>query len=362
VTFGRSLGGQLGVETTSSTDVVGGIDDKVAEVRATESKRRPWERAPKSVNFAVVSAVFVLAAVLVVNYALGSFVHDRDQRNLMAEEEGAINHAAGSRDGLYHEALPTQPPAPGDPVGILTIQAIHLQQVVVEGAGASQTVEGPGHVPGTAGLGQPGNSAVVGRGSAYGGAMGGLDQLEKGDDIVTATTQGESLYVVWTVRTVDLATRSSAPTSSSSQSEGPPSPTSTSASAPSKSGGASQVKTVQALYGPTSANQLTLVTSATAAPWNTNQAVVVVARLRGSPYAATPQESRNPSEEGTTGDAQVLPWLLLALLALAAVFVAATAIYHRCSVRSAYLLTTPSLLALTVIAAEGVGRLLPAWT
>jgi sortase A len=120
--------------------------------------------------------------------------------------------------------------------------------------------------------------------------------------------------------------------------------------------------TTTALYGPSAHNQLTLVTSASSSPWNSSQAVVVVARLKGEPYTPTPQESRSTSQQGDTGDPAVLPWFLLALLVLAAAFAGAVALYRRTSLRSAYLLTTAPILVAAILVAEALTRLLPAWT
>ena len=167
------------------------------------------------VALVALALVVLLIAVAIVLYAVGPLVHNRDQRRLMDSERQAITLAAHDNQGLYRAALPTQPPVPGTAVGILAIPAIGLQEAVVEGVGPAQTVAGPGHVPGTAGLGQPGNSAVVGRRSAYGGTFGNLGQLRRGDRVVAATTEGQSVYIVRSVRDETLVTRpASAETSS----------------------------------------------------------------------------------------------------------------------------------------------------
>ena len=119
--------------------------------------------------------------------------------------------------------------------------------------------------------------------------------------------------------------------------------------------------TTNALYGPSAHNELTLVTSGSDVPWNTDQVTVVVARMSGPPFTPTPQESRSPSQLGNSGDPEALAWLLLALLALTATFLGAVALYRRTTLRTAYLLTTAPLLAFTVLTAEAVSRLLPAW-
>ena len=136
----------------------------------------------------------------------------RDQRALMATERLTISNAAVLDKALDKVNLPTQPPAVGQPVGVLAIPALGINQAVVEGVGSSQTVSGPGHVPGTAGLGQSGNAAVVGRNAAYGGVFRRLSQLKPGDRVLTATTEGQSIYVVRHVRAVTMGSRRGADT------------------------------------------------------------------------------------------------------------------------------------------------------
>lgn len=273
--------------------------------------------------------VVFLVAVGAVIYGIGSLVQARDQRTLMATERTNISNAAVLAKALDKVNLPTQPPVLGQPVGVLAIPALGLNQVVVEGVSSSQTVSGPGHVPGTAGLGQPGNAAAVGRNAGYGAVFGRLSQLKPGDRVLTATTEGQSIYVVRRVTSVTI--------------------------------GATPPVTLESLYRHTSANRLTLVTSASRVPWNTSSAVVVTAVLRGKPYVATPQEAQSPSQQGNTGNSSAWAELVLSLMALAAAAVGGVFLYRRCTVRSAYLLSTAPLVAFTVLAAEAISRLLPAW-
>jgi sortase A len=287
-----------------------------------------------------VGALFVILVFLVavgaVVYGIGSLVHGRDQRALMATERSNIAEAAVEAKALDHVNLPTEPPLLGAPVGVLAIPALGINQVVVEGVGSSQTVSGPGHVPGTAGLGQPGNAAVVGRNAAYGGPFGSLDQLKPGDHVLTATIEGQSIYVV---RHVARLT----PGSSAART------------------GVTSTVALSTLYRPTNDNRLTLVTSASVAPWNTRQVVEVTAMLKGKPYVATPQGARSTSQQGNTGEGGAWAELLLSLQALIVVAVGGLFLYSRCTIRSAYLLTTAPLIACTVLAAEAISRLLPAW-
>jgi sortase A len=298
---------------------------------------------------ALVVLVVFLVSVGAVIYGIGSLVHARDQRALMASERSDIAEAAVEAKALDHVNLPTQPPVPGTPVGVLAIPALGLNQAVVEGVGSSQTVSGPGHVPGTAGLGQPGNAAVVGRNAGYGGVFGKLDRLKPGDRILTATIEGQSIYVVRHVARVTLGSLT-APVSSTGSS--------TAGSTPH---GSTPAVTLNALYRPTTDNRITLVTSASAAPWNSSRAIEVTAVLRGKPYGPLPQEARGPGQLGNTGDSSAWGELILSLQGLAVVVVGALFLYRRCTVRSAYLLSTAPLVAFTVLAAEAISRLLPAW-
>lgn len=305
----------------------------------------------------VVAGVVLLVASAVVIYGLGPVFHNRDQHKLLAQERGAIKQATEETDSLYGVQLPTLPPVPGSPVGILVIPAIGLQQAVVEGVGSQQTVAGPGHVPGTAGLGQPGNAAIVARHSGYGGPFSQLDQLRRGDKLETATVEGDSIYVVQSVRTVTLSTPSatSPPTTeASTRLERPATKTS-------EAGSPGAAETTTTLYGPTADDRLTLVTSSSSTPWNTTKALVVVARMRGRPYAPLPQESRSPSQQGNSGNPGGAAVFVLALLALGLVVAGAVVLYRRTSPRAAYLLTTAPLLACTVLVAVAVSHLLPAW-
>ena len=366
----------------ATTDYPDGMEDRPEPASVGRPDRRPV--TPGRVIAWVVATVVMLAlSVAAVFYGLGPLTHQRDQRETMAAYKLAINHAAAETNGLGGVAVATQPPLTGATVGILQIPVLGLQQTVTEGVGPTQTVSGPGHVPGTAGLGQPGNSAVVGRRAGFGGPFADLSQLRRGDQIEVATTEGRSLYLVRQVRTVIMITGVAASTTGAAALSATSAPATTTTTAASRKGATAATKwasatplpvtggyrpatapaivTVNKLYGPTPDDQLTLVTSASSAPWNTDRAVVVTARMLGRPFAPTPQQSRSPNQTGTGGDPGSLPLLILALLALGATIVGAAALYRRASLRSAYLLTTAPLIVFTILGAEAAGRLFPAW-
>jgi sortase A len=321
----------------------------------------PLERALPPVRGAVdargllrLIAGWVLCALIgavIVLYALGPVFAQRDQHKLLSAYRGVVQQSSLESSGLFGLTLPTQPPAIGSTVGILEIGRLHLQEAVVEGVGPAQTEKGPGHVPGTAGLGQPGNAAVVGRRDALGGPFSGLSSLRAGDAIVVTTIEGQSLYVVRQVRTLRL-TGASAPAAPAVSGTG-------AAAAPAVSGSTIRVGD---LYGSTTDNRLTLVTSSSDLPWNRSEATVVMAAMKTEPFTPTPQQAQSPGEDGRSGAGGAWAPFVLALQLFAAVAIGAVVLYRRCSVRTAYLLSTAPLVVATIVLAVAGSRLLPAWT
>jgi sortase A len=88
------------------------------------------------------------------------------------------------------------PPAPGDPVAVLRIPKLDLDKVVVEGTDVASLRKGPGHQPGTAALGQPGNAVIGGHRTTYGAPFYRLDELDPGDAIIVQVPAGELRYTV----------------------------------------------------------------------------------------------------------------------------------------------------------------------
>jgi sortase A len=286
--------------------------------------------APVTARWVVVTSVVwlvvTLLGVVLVIYGVGPMLQRREQTHLLSDYRTEIRQAADEELSFNPDAQPElDAPAAGSPVAVLEIGAIELLQVVVEGVGPQQTRRAPGHVPGTAGPGQPGNSGIVARRSAFGAPFGDLTQLERGDEILVTTTQGQSVYRVRTV-----ATGRGLPDDA---------------------------------YGPTAdEDRLTLVTSGSPPPWSKGDAVVVVAEMEGRPFEPTPQDGRRPDADGRAGDHSGLAPLVLAALAYLLAIGVALTLYRTSRPRSAYLLTAPPLLATVVLVAESAARLLPAWT
>ncbi|MBB1156322.1 sortase [Amycolatopsis dendrobii] len=290
----------------------------------TATPRAPVRLNPQWTVVAV--AGWLLTTVVcfgIVAYALGPMLANNDQRTELAVLRDRMAQAQGAARTLLGAAPVTKPPEFGAPVAVLEIPKLQVQQVVLEGVEPGETMSGPGHVPGTSGPGQPGNSAVVGRYSGYGAPFSRLGELAPGDQLVIATTQGKSVYTVTGTANRDLDEDRD--------------------------------------YGRTENDRLTLVTSGSWWPGSASGATVVTAVLDGKPFRPTPQNGRADAQDGRTGDPGGWARLVLAFGGFAVVAAGATLLYRRWRSVSTYVLTTPALLALAVLAASAVWRLLPAW-
>ncbi|MFF3418133.1 sortase [Streptomyces sp. NPDC002698] len=90
--------------------------------------------------------------------------------------------------------------APGTPVAIVDIPALHVREVVLEGTDSGVMTDGPGHRRDTPMPGQAGTSVLMGRAAAYGAPFGHLDELAAGDTFSVTTGQGKAKYRVFGVR------------------------------------------------------------------------------------------------------------------------------------------------------------------
>ncbi len=105
------------------------------------------------------------------------------------------------RTELAGATAPTGPIVPvGDPVALLRIPELGLEQVVVEGTASGDTLAGPGHRRDTPLPGQVGTSVVYGRATTYGGPFAELPSLRVGDRIAAVVGQGRVVFKVSGVR------------------------------------------------------------------------------------------------------------------------------------------------------------------
>lgn len=390
------------LDPMESTDLTSaGVSDppeepQEVEVEESEAPALRLATGPLVALWCVI-AVLILGIVL---YVIEPMFQERDQGLLLDDYRTSIDKAANQATGLQGVEVPTVAPAFGSAVSVLEIGSLGLQTVVVEGVSSEITRVGPGHVPGTAAPGQPGNSVIVGRRTMFGGTFGDLSSMNIGDEIIVTTTQGQTLYQVTDVGRAELtpdatpntAPAVAAPTTTTTSSttttvpvvegtavvetvppaapvpvdpavaEAPVESTTTTTVAPVESSLTGGKLALNSLYGTSTDDRLTLVTSASAFPWNSAEADVVVAVMIGKPFAPTPQNGRMADQTGNTGDTSAWPIVLLSFIFLVATVAGAVLLYRRSSPRVAYLLTVPPLAVFAILAAESFSRLLPAWS
>ncbi len=183
--------------------------------------RDPWRqrRPPTLLRMTKSGRVVVRTAVVLMGIGLlliafvayqlwgTAFYEARAQSHLKSELAHQLHHAlptsasglASHRSGLHFSnktAPATSEPAINDPVGLLSIPRIGLLDAIVEGVGEAQLEQGPGHYPGTALPGEPGNVAIAGHRTTYAHPFYNLDALAPGDPIYILTPQGLFHYTV----------------------------------------------------------------------------------------------------------------------------------------------------------------------
>ncbi|MEI7622077.1 MAG: sortase [Actinomycetes bacterium] len=399
----KAMTSVLDTTTTDEIDPVTSEEPAAEAPSASPPSDDSGSSIPTLTTGQLVALWIVIAAVIlgIVLYLVEPMFQQREQGLLLERYRSSIDKAANQSTGLGGVEVSSIAPAVGSAVGIVEIGAIGLRQVVVEGTTASNTMVGPGHVPGTAGPGQPGNSVIVGRTSMYGAPFGDLSKMSVGDQIVVSTTQGQSLYEVTDAGSVEL-TSASKPTTAPKVPAPTPSPTTTTTTSTTVAAAVDPAATTEitvdatttvaseettttqtptttttvsvesalngesiplnSLYGSSTDDRLTLVTSASAFPWNSAEATVVIAVMKGKPFEPTPQNGRSAKGTGNEGDSSKWPVTILAFLCLAAAVGAAVVLYRRSTPKIAYLLTVPPLLAFAILASESFSLLMPAWS
>lgn len=244
---------------------------------------------------------------------------------------GGVSQAR-SQDLLYDEfrtqlaamTAPTTPTDPGEPVALLTIPKLGLEQVVVEGTASGDLLAGPGHRRDTVLPGQSGVSVVYGRAHTYGGPFGEITELVAGDTFETVMGNGTSAWTVVGVRH-----------------EGDPLPQ------PLAEGAA----------------RLTLVTAegdgSAGSAIGAGRTVYVDAEA-ADPFAApSPGTTVPDSEQAMASDPGAWPLLALCLAALVALTLGVIAARQRWSAALVWVVVSPVAIAVSWVSTDVVMRLLP---
>ena len=134
----------------------------------------------------IVLVLLALVAAVVVDLVVGAATHAEHQRHLADEF-----------------AEPLAEPQVGDASFVLQIPAIGFNEVVVEGAAATQLRGGPGRRLDSTVPGETGNTVIQGHSVRFGGPFGDLAELKGGNSIYLQSRAGEvTAYKVTKVRTV----------------------------------------------------------------------------------------------------------------------------------------------------------------
>ncbi len=170
------------------------LDEPVTQSAPSPRRRR----GPRRAGFAI--AALLIAAALAI---LGSVAWDlwgtgiataRAQHRL-GQEFRSTAAPAPSGDAAVVATPTSQQPSTtvlGSLFGHLVIPRIGLNDYVVEGVGAAQLAEGPGHYPGTAQIGGKGNVGIAGHRTTHGAPFYNLNELQPGDLIYLTNLAGQT--------------------------------------------------------------------------------------------------------------------------------------------------------------------------
>ncbi|MEX1134764.1 MAG: sortase [Acidimicrobiia bacterium] len=94
------------------------------------------------------------------------------------------------------EYFPEDEPVENTEFARLVVPKLGLDAVVFEGVTRETLAQGPGHMPGTALPGQPGNAVISGHRTTHGRPFFDFDLLQPGDRIEVETSIGTHVYEV----------------------------------------------------------------------------------------------------------------------------------------------------------------------
>ncbi len=160
---------------------------------------RPGEPAETLylVSSACTIVVIVCVWMLLQMLVLGRVSEARAQHLLYGEFRTQLATETAPSGALDYDGKPV---AEGSPVALLTIPALHLSYVVVDGTASGDLLDGPGHLRTTPLPGNIGTSLVMGRSTTYGAPFAHLTALRPGDRIGATGAQGTTTYTVTDVR------------------------------------------------------------------------------------------------------------------------------------------------------------------
>lgn len=189
----RSPADSTSAAAGSAHEQLGSARGRSPEPRATRQPRParvPQEGIVAVVNTAAGMLLLVVVWTLLQVFVLSGISHARAQTLLYERFRGELA-------GL---TAPIGPAEVGDPVALVSMPSIGLEEVVVEGTTSRELLEGPGHRRSTVLPGQEGTALVYGRSATYGAPFSRLDELQPGAAVQLVTGLGEQTLTVTAVR------------------------------------------------------------------------------------------------------------------------------------------------------------------
>ncbi len=174
------------------------IAESEAGVEAAGTRLSRADRAGLAVAGGILATLaVVIFAMLAQLGPLGAVRHHRDQAVGYASLREQLANATApvaqvDADGRLYPL--------GTPVALLTIPALGLDEVILEGTSSEVLASGPGHRRDTVLPGQVGTSVILGRRAAYGGPFARIGELAPGTSFTVTTGQGEHTYRVLGLR------------------------------------------------------------------------------------------------------------------------------------------------------------------
>lgn len=159
-------------------------------------------RALRYTGWTLVSAGMVVLLYVVYSLFFTNFATNAAQSDLSEEWERQLRlHAAEAPEAPEEPEETDSEPAidPGGAFAVLEFsrpgtdeRPVHADPLfVVSGVSLADLTRGPGHYPGTADPGGPGNLAIAGHRTTYGAPFYHLDQMLEGDQIHVTGRDGE---------------------------------------------------------------------------------------------------------------------------------------------------------------------------
>jgi sortase A len=150
----------------------------------------------------VIVLLFVLFQIFGTSYIQKQ--HQTTLRNSFEQQLKLVPTTAPTANAGPPVTTGPQPaPGLGQPIAILEIPAIKVNQVVIQGTTTSQLQYGPGHYTTTPLPGQAGNVGIAGHRTTWGHPFYNLNALKAGDKIILSTTYGTFTYSMTTSQIVE---------------------------------------------------------------------------------------------------------------------------------------------------------------